>query len=239
MESQTSKGVSRRTMIRGAAWSLPVIAAAIATPLAAASIASAMCSPAAGRVLFGSNYVRSSATRGTAVVPLVGEGQTPVTVAFTSTMAGYTANSDNFTVGTGAWAGLQLQQTRNPTTPVNNASFGQTLTITFSRPVSDVVIPLKNFSWPISGAYGDQVRLTPQGYTFTVGSNVGGTGSPASPFRNTTASGTYTGASTNVTARFAGPITSITLLYYDRRGTTSPAQQAIAIGDIGFTASCP
>lgn len=35
----TSSGISRRTVVQGAAWSLPVIAVAVATPLAAASTA--------------------------------------------------------------------------------------------------------------------------------------------------------------------------------------------------------
>ncbi|MGS0561276.1 hypothetical protein [Microbacterium aurugineum] len=38
-EIQKNKGVSRRTLVKGAAWSVPVIAAAVATPLAAASVA--------------------------------------------------------------------------------------------------------------------------------------------------------------------------------------------------------
>jgi hypothetical protein len=37
-EIQKNKGVSRRTLVKGAAWSVPVIAAAVATPLAAASV---------------------------------------------------------------------------------------------------------------------------------------------------------------------------------------------------------
>lgn len=36
-EIQKEKGFSRRTVVKGAAWSVPVIAAAVATPLAAAS----------------------------------------------------------------------------------------------------------------------------------------------------------------------------------------------------------
>ncbi|WEK62319.1 MAG: hypothetical protein P0Y60_06070 [Candidatus Microbacterium colombiense] len=36
-EIQKEKGFSRRTVVKGAAWSIPVIAAAVATPLAAAS----------------------------------------------------------------------------------------------------------------------------------------------------------------------------------------------------------
>lgn len=37
-EIQKNTGVSRRTLVKGAAWSVPVIAAAVATPLAAASV---------------------------------------------------------------------------------------------------------------------------------------------------------------------------------------------------------
>ncbi|QNA91998.1 MULTISPECIES: hypothetical protein [unclassified Microbacterium] len=37
-EIQKNKGISRRTIVKGAAWSVPVIAAAVATPLAAASV---------------------------------------------------------------------------------------------------------------------------------------------------------------------------------------------------------
>lgn len=36
-EIQKNKGFTRRTVVKGAAWSVPVIAAAVATPLAAAS----------------------------------------------------------------------------------------------------------------------------------------------------------------------------------------------------------
>ncbi|MDF2559440.1 MAG: hypothetical protein K0R99_886 [Microbacterium sp.] len=39
-EIQKNKGISRRTIVKGAAWSVPVIAAAVATPLAAASVVS-------------------------------------------------------------------------------------------------------------------------------------------------------------------------------------------------------
>lgn len=35
----TEKGISRRTLVKGAAWSVPVIAVAVSTPLAAASTA--------------------------------------------------------------------------------------------------------------------------------------------------------------------------------------------------------
>lgn len=38
-EEIQNKGLSRRTVVKGAAWSVPVIAAAVATPLAAASLA--------------------------------------------------------------------------------------------------------------------------------------------------------------------------------------------------------
>lgn len=40
-EVQKNKGLSRRAVVKGAAWSVPVIAAAVATPFAAASVAGA------------------------------------------------------------------------------------------------------------------------------------------------------------------------------------------------------
>src|SRR5690606_23566796 len=36
--TEENKGLSRRTVVKGAAWSVPVIAAAVATPFAAASV---------------------------------------------------------------------------------------------------------------------------------------------------------------------------------------------------------
>lgn len=36
-ENTQNRGISRRTLVKGAAWSVPVVAAAVATPLAAAS----------------------------------------------------------------------------------------------------------------------------------------------------------------------------------------------------------
>lgn len=50
-------GLSRRTVVQGAAWALPVIAAAVATPLAAASVA---CT--AGLSTTTASYTRLSAT---------------------------------------------------------------------------------------------------------------------------------------------------------------------------------
>lgn len=44
-EVQKNKGLSRRAVVKGAAWSVPVIAAAVATPLAAASVAGADLTP--------------------------------------------------------------------------------------------------------------------------------------------------------------------------------------------------
>ena len=51
-ETTQHNGVSRRTLVKGAAWSVPVVAAAIATPLAAASVGNAQVSlPVSGALL--------------------------------------------------------------------------------------------------------------------------------------------------------------------------------------------
>ncbi|MDR2997707.1 MAG: hypothetical protein LBU78_06270 [Microbacterium sp.] len=230
--------VTRRTLTKGAAWSLPVIAAATAVPMAAAS----GCTEQASTLDFSAMYQRSSITSGTAVVPVA--GQDPVTVSFSSVMNGYTAHDQNYRVGAGDWDGLQLQQVRSANTPSNNQAYYQLMTITFSREVTNLVLPIRNFSWPTSNSYGDQVWLAtngqPGGFTFVTGSGVGGDGSYAQPFRRSAGSETYTGPSTNVTVTFPGPVTSIMLAYDDKRGTlANRVEQAIALGDMTFVAPCP
>ncbi|MGV2982226.1 hypothetical protein ACNPNP_00860 [Microbacterium sp. AGC85] len=51
--TEENKGLSRRTVVKGAAWSVPVIAAAVATPLAAASVTPATIAwgPSGGQLL--------------------------------------------------------------------------------------------------------------------------------------------------------------------------------------------
>lgn len=53
-ENETSTGLNRRSVVKGAAWSVPVIAAAIAAPAASASVLGADLTPAFG----GSQIVR-------------------------------------------------------------------------------------------------------------------------------------------------------------------------------------
>jgi hypothetical protein len=96
---ESSGGISRRTIVKGAAWSAPVIAAAIATPLAAASVgpftvawtgAGSNISNAANPVytidgtnlgVFGPPYVFGPT--GLSVTNSTGVDQTNVTVRFT------------------------------------------------------------------------------------------------------------------------------------------------------------
>ncbi|WP_424937707.1 MULTISPECIES: hypothetical protein [Bacteria] len=59
-----SAGLSRRSLVKGAAWSMPVIAAAVAVPAASASVA---CTP--GRVSLVAGATGSAVARQTVIVP--------------------------------------------------------------------------------------------------------------------------------------------------------------------------
>ncbi|CAH0173848.1 hypothetical protein SRABI76_01351 [Microbacterium oxydans] len=91
-DSATRTSLSRRTLLGAAAWSVPVIATAVAAPLAAASVAAL---DASGVVItftdeFGSG---SSEFRLSGQVALPAPSASPVTVSATITWAGTGANS--------------------------------------------------------------------------------------------------------------------------------------------------
>ena len=67
-----SRGLSRRTIVQGAAWSVPVIAAAVALPLAAASVAATV------EFVNGPYSVTGCGTLGDVVVRATTDGTTPV-----------------------------------------------------------------------------------------------------------------------------------------------------------------
>lgn len=84
-------GLTRRTVVQGAAWSLPVIAAAVATPIAAASL---MCTAAISTTT--ATYTRLSATSAVFTwVNLFGDGKD-----FTLTLTAVPNGATNMTINT-------------------------------------------------------------------------------------------------------------------------------------------
>ncbi|WP_262001624.1 hypothetical protein [Microbacterium sp. Mcb102] len=79
-EQRTSTGITRRSVVRAAAWSAPVIAAAIATPLAAASGAAALTVQPSPATVTGADFAWPGAT-------VTNTGTTPLTVTWSVDVA--------------------------------------------------------------------------------------------------------------------------------------------------------
>ena len=246
---QTHVRPSRRLVVTGAAWSVPTVVAGGQAPAFAASPCSI---PGAGTVSFattGGNYVRTNNTSGVATVNMsVG---TPLTVTFGSVVsAGYTLATNNLQAGAASPfpGNLGLLQTRTD----SNASStrGQTLTITFGRPVFNLSLPLTSFSWPSSStSYQDAAWVSPAPTNAANGSNVTGTGTPADPFRNPATGDNppvpYSGPTTTTVLTYSGGsagITSVTVHYFDRLSGSGHSNQGMAILNMSFEAKpvgCP
>ncbi|MBF4549474.1 hypothetical protein [Pseudoclavibacter sp. VKM Ac-2888] len=175
------EGLSRRTIVAGAAWTIPVVAMGVAAPLAAAS--GTPCGP--GQVDFSNNYARQSrySASGSTVV---GSG----TVNYTLTGTDGTQNvvtTQNFTVApTSVGSMLTLSGSNtgtgssNPLVP-NNA-YVTTYRMSFDRPVTNIRFTV----WDVDGAsvsttgapaQVEHVRVETPGTTATPGSGLVSSGS--------------------------------------------------------------
>lgn len=151
-EVATPNDVGRRTVLKGAAWSLPVIAAAVAAPLASAS--PLVCTPYT--VKWNSNeYVRHSATSGTFTNA---GGAFTIQVAsrfYGDTVAdtyGTAANLKVWPSGTGSIReSLSLVQSNNFEGQKRNGR--QEVTFTFSQEVTDLTFAITD----IDANYGDYI----------------------------------------------------------------------------------
>lgn len=139
--------------------------------------------------------------------------------------AGQMSPSNNG-LGTLATDSLQFQQ--------SGATTGQTVTFTFSKPVSNLTFSVADLD--NSGTlYQDRVSFSPAPTSSVLGANVAGVGSSADPLRGTGTSA----VNSDVTASwakvsFAGPLTTLTMTFRSQQGT-SPQQ--IFITAMSFTAA--
>ena len=222
-------GTTRRTVVRGAAWSVPVVAVAATVPAFAAS-------PCANKtalqaVTWSSSPSTTAQTGFIGGVPIV-----DVTADYTSTL-----------LGPGSLAAQNLQPssvgaTRDSLNLVNNtptaASLNPsanypTVTFRFTRDVYGLTFAIDDID-RVSGSYYDQVFLSgaPETPSVTLGSAVVGSGTSADPWRTSAASGDYSATQT-VTLTYpngAVPLTTLTLRFYSSVAPlTGSAQHVVRI----------
>ncbi len=219
---------SRRSVVRGAAWSVPVVAVAATAPAFAAS-------PCANRtallpVAWSSSYSTTRQTGSVAGTPVVN-----VRAGYSSTLLGPgSLNSQNLTPGSVAATQDSISLVNNsPTTlslsPERNF---QTVTFAFTQDVYGLTFSIDDID-RVLGSYFDHVFLAgaPEAPAVTQGSAVTGTGTSDNPWRTTGASGDNA-ANQTVTVTYPNglvPITSLTLRFYSTVGPLASAQHVVRI----------
>jgi hypothetical protein len=192
---------SRRTLVRGAAWSVPVVAVAATAP----AYATSACADGAYQVRWGTDYTAStkSATAnrtGTSGSGAVGNAPLTLTITtkFVGAMAAGSANDGVSNLAASPWnvagvgaPGLAIMQqvttryywwsaTRYPLPTPRDGNYQQ-VTLTFSRPVWDLKFTITDID-SNSGQYQDRIVVSGSP-SFTLNSGVSGGGSDGSPWQ--------------------------------------------------------
>jgi hypothetical protein len=250
---------TRRTVTRAVAWTVPVVAASAAAPAYAAS----PCDQRLGQVLDwdGANVTFTrTATTARAIFDPDRTGPVPaltldVTTKYEGNMVAGSENGDTSmamaraaAVGGLGVSGLGLTQATTsvePNTPSRAArGYGDrgAYTFTFSRPVSNLVFTITDIDSQ-SGDFRDALVISP-GYT--VESQAAGielVSSNSTPNRwfqgadNNAPQDDATGGGGNLRVRFAGPLATFTITYWNRQSSYDSAidtNQRIFVSDLTF-----
>jgi hypothetical protein len=198
--------IGRRAVTRGAAWSVPVVAVAMAAP------ASANTSGACQTGKLDWDQVALGTQTGKVLVPIGGTG-----VTMTVTTSGDTGAANNGQVTSTATGGQSRVMRFYDLNNKNNTS--QQVTITFSKPVRNVSLSLLDVDSQAgnrgTNAYEDLVTIVTAGWSGTKHANIIGDGTPAHPYRakNTDSPVAGSSADSNIDLTWAGPLTSISFIY--------------------------
>lgn len=249
----SDRGLSRRTVIQGAAWSLPVIAAAVATPIAAAS---ALCTATISTT--SATYSRLDATTSVFTwVDLFGDGKD-----LTLTLSAVSNGANNMRIST--TNNLQLESStiggeaqpsvRLAIETVDLRNIGGGERVTFSFALDGTPLTVDNLSYKIKDIDGVQAldglggaeRVYLSDGTGTYNADwVRGQGTSANPWRPFTDSPNPevipTSAAGNVAVTLAAA-SAFSLTFVANNSGRSPADrppQNIWVGPFTFTAVNP
>lgn len=236
--SGSNLNTSRRTLVRGAAWSVPVVAVAAAAPSYAASLCSLRSNPAStlsttnGTPGFTRNSAISAVWRtsdpdGTAAR----YSSNTITIAVTKTsddlLLGFQNNDSlNLTARTAnTISGITLNQRAASATALRGPGRRSQTTFTFARPAYNLTFAIADITKsstdnaqgvPQTVNFWDAVSvISTSSYTATKGADVTGTGSDADPFTARQGSGNADdNGGSNVALVFTSPVTSLTINYW-------------------------
>lgn len=213
---------TRRTVVKGAAWAVPVVVAATAAPAAAQSA----CTPS---TVFNSLPVGQCVTNLTFAPSTVTGTLTYASWGQPSSKPGDTCRVAQVS-GPNGWRYVELEMVSS----LNKGDYVE-LTISLSQPVDDLSFVLHDID-KVRGGWDDTVQVMTPGYTYVLGSNIQGTGTSDQPFRAREWGDTpITSGQGTVRLTWAGPVSTVTIRYL--AGITgSSTNQHIGLGDIRFNA---
>jgi hypothetical protein len=227
-DKPTTPMIGRRAVARGAAWSVPVVALAVAAP---ASAATSTCHVQTGKLdwdLFANNSNQLGKVLTTTI-----SGVT-VTITVSGDFASGNGNVVSTTTGGQSKVMRFLDQE-------NKKNTSQTITITFSKQVQNVqfsLLDVDSASGIGGNAYEDLVVVNTPGWTGTKHSNVKGSGTSSDPYRGKTKNSPIDGTSSNsnVDLSWTGKRSSVSFTYaQDGSVNGGPF---IGISDIFFQTVC-
>ncbi|PKH37636.1 hypothetical protein SAMN05192575_101646 [Nocardioides alpinus] len=106
---------------------------------------------------------------------------------------------------------------------------------TFTKPVTNLVVTFTDID-RTPGDFLDRVELDGSWTEVSRGAGVSGAGSVASPWVGGAAYNDSTSGAGNVTVKFAGPVSTFTLTYWNAETSWSDVDrnQAVFVGDMTF-----
>jgi hypothetical protein len=220
MLAETS-GMGRRSLVKGAAWTTPIVVVGAAAPAVAVSQVPCL------RVLatIPSNWDNKKP-------PLAFPGSSvTATVTFTSNTGDNTPGDTGDIDETDYQPSWRFIKLHHP----DGMDQGDTvrITLTFTAAVTNVSMTVTDIDKD-TGEWIDEVIVNTPGYTYQAGANVIGTGTALSPFKSNHEGG-ITSAAGDVTVSWAGPLTSVALTYRAADSQNgSGSGQHIGIGLFGF-----
>lgn len=229
-DSQATKTVSRRSLVKGAAWAVPVIAFAAPVPAMAAS----PCTPS-------TNFDGLAVGTSPSVITFYDSTNQPTGV---TAALGWTSNGQGGDSTPGN-TGQVLQTTQAPlfkfieiqmVSSLNAGDYVE-LTLTFNQAVTGLsfkLIDIDKSVGPGNVAWVDDVWVRTGGYTHALGSNIVGAGTQANPFTaNTWGDTPIVSGQGDVRITYPGPVTQVVVRYLAAQNGNAQSQH-IGLGNLSY-----
>lgn len=219
--TEERRGVDRRTLVKGAAWAVPVVLVAAPVPAMAAS----RCTPTTN---IDGLQIGSRPTS----IPFYGPGLVPTGVEASLTYSSTPGDTGRVlsTTTSPPWRFIELQMV----SPLTAGKYID-VTLTFNQPVTGLSFVIHDID-KSQNQWVDQIIVMTPGFSFTAGSAIVGNGTSGSPFvSNQWGDLPIGGGQGSVRVSYPGTVNSIVIRY--RAGAAGNAlSQHVALGNLSYSA---